>query len=128
MTEQLSIFDMGIEEPSRWEIDIDNDLQMLRCKSCGARAIRIWYDRAVGGYGFKHCPYCGKSMGNWQKMIVPWPGFNEKRPKKWIPLKRGEHGYSVSDFRCGYCGEPCPCYYLTNYCPNCGENMRGVNK
>lgn len=123
MNGQMSIYDMGIEPPSRWVIDIDTECQMLRCELCGNRVIRQWYDRAVGNQGFRHCPYCGKLMANDQKMIVPWPGYQEKPSKHWIPIKRGEPGYSAGDFRCGVCGKACPCYHLTAYCPNCGTKM-----
>lgn len=79
MTGQISIFDAGVEKPSRWHIDIDNDMQMLRCESCGCRVTRLWYDLAVGDHGFRHCPYCGKEMFNWRDLIVPWPGFKDRR-------------------------------------------------
>ena len=42
---------------------------------------------------------------------------------KWIPIKRGETGYSAGDFRCAVCGKPNKCYTLTPYCPNCGAAM-----
>ena len=131
MTGQMTIFDMGVERPSHWEIDIDNDIQMLRCESCGGRVIRKWYDLAVGNKGYKHCPYCGKEMSNDAKMIVPWPGYKESgnHPGKWTPIKRGERGYSVSDFRCNVCGAACRCNSLTDFCPNCGTWMReGVTR
>ena len=97
MSNQMSIFDLGIEKPSYWAIDIDNDMQMLRCESCGGRVIRKWYDRAVGNKGFQYCPYCGKRMENCARFIVPWPGYKEKAPNKAkrTPIKRGEHGYSA---------------------------------
>lgn len=125
MSQQMTIFDFGMEKPSRWEVDIDNGSQMLRCESCDCRVTRKWYDLAVGDRGFQYCPYCGKKMVNSAKMIVPWPGYREPSPPgKWTPLKRGERGYSVSDFRCNVCGEPCPCHSLTDFCPNCGTYMR----
>ena len=131
MSNQMSIFDLGIEKPSYWAVDIDNDMQMLRCESCGGRVIRKWYDRAVGNKGFQYCPYCGKRMENCARFIVPWPGYKEKAPNKakWTPIKRGEHGYSAGDFRCNVCGEPCPCFKLTDFCPNCGVYMKeGVTR
>lgn len=78
MTGQMSIYDLGIEKPAHWEIDIDNGHQMLRCSECGCRVIREWYDLAVGDYGFRHCPYCGKRMTNAEDMAVPWPGYKEE--------------------------------------------------
>jgi len=44
--------------------------------------------------------------------------------KRWLPIRRGEHGYSAGDFRCSECGKPNPCWRLTDYCPNCGARMR----
>ena len=121
MMDQISLF----QDDSKWIIDIDNEMQMLRCSSCGCRVIRKWYDLAVGDHGFRHCPYCGKSMGNAEQMIVPWPGYNEPQSKgKWVALKRGDQGYSAGDFKCSKCGKPNKCYSLTDYCPNCGERMR----
>ena len=122
MMEQISLF----QDDSRWAVDIDNETQMLRCDACGGRVIRQWYDRAVGDKGFRHCPYCGRSMANAEQMAVPWPGYsdNPNRPGAWIPMKRGEPGYSAGDFRCSKCGKPNRCYILTDYCPNCGERMK----
>lgn len=36
----------------------------------------------------------------------------------WIPIKRGERGYSVGDWRCSNCKKPLQCYERTIYCPN----------
>ena len=47
---------------------------------------------------------------------------------KWIPIKRGEKGYSAGDFRCSVCGEPNHCYRLTPYCAMCGAKIEGVQK
>ena len=41
----------------------------------------------------------------------------------WIPIKKGETGYSAGDFRCSACGKPNKCYSLTEYCCNCGSKM-----
>lgn len=124
--EQMTIFDYGIEKPSKWIIDIDNDMQMLRCEACDCRVIRKWYDRALGGRGYTHCPYCGKEMSNWNSLLTAWPGYQEEPSQhpKWTPIKRGEKEYSVSDFRCNVCGEACPCHRLTDFCPNCGMYMK----
>lgn len=95
MTGQTSIFDYGVDKPSAWKTDIDNDMQMLRCESCGSRVIRLWYDLAVGDHGFRYCPYCGKEMSNWRDLIVPWPGFKEDFVSSWRkadkPPKGGEY-------------------------------------
>ena len=48
----------------------------------------------------------------------------ERKKGRWIPIIKGERGYSASDFRCSVCGDPCKCYHLTNFCPNCGAEMR----
>lgn len=52
-------------------------------------------------------------------------GFTDGRPKKgnWIPIERGEKGYSAGDFRCSVCGSPNKCYCLTPYCCSCGARM-----
>ena len=52
-------------------------------------------------------------------------GFADGRPKKgnWIPIERGEKGYSAGDFRCSVCGSPNKCYCLTPYCCSCGARM-----
>lgn len=47
-------------------------------------------------------------------------------PKKgeWIPITKGERGYSAGDFRCSVCHQPNKCYIVTNYCSHCGADMR----
>ena len=58
--------------------------------------------------------------------LVRLPLAQTKRKMgKWIPIVKGEHGYSAGDFRCSICEQPNHCYHLTNYCPNCGADMRG---
>ena len=47
----------------------------------------------------------------------------ERKKGKWIPIIKGEHGYSAGDFECSICAQPNHCYHLTNYCPNCGARM-----
>lgn len=49
----------------------------------------------------------------------------ERKRGRWIPIVKGERGYSAGDFRCSVCGDPCKCYHLTNFCQNCGAEMRG---
>ena len=44
---------------------------------------------------------------------------------KWIPIVKGEPGYSAGDFRCSVCGKPNKAYCLTPYCCNCGSIMEG---
>ena len=51
-------------------------------------------------------------------------GKAERKNGRWIPIVKGERGYSAGDFRCSVCGDPCKCYHLTNYCPSCGADMR----
>ena len=48
----------------------------------------------------------------------------EQKKGKWIPIIKGEHGYSAGDFECSICAQPNHCYHLTNFCPNCGADMR----
>ena len=50
----------------------------------------------------------------------------ERKKGKWIPIVKGERGYSAGDFQCSVCCKSNPCYHLTNYCPNCGADMRGA--
>ena len=42
---------------------------------------------------------------------------------RWIPIVKGELGYSAGDFRCSVCGKPNKTYCLTLYCCNCGAIM-----
>ena len=44
----------------------------------------------------------------------------------WIPIKRGEVGYSAGDFRCTNCGKPNRCFSTTPYCANCGAKMEST--
>ena len=53
--------------------------------------------------------------------------FDEPEGGVWLPIVRGQKGYSVSNFVCSECGKPCPCYDLTKYCPNCGKRMKRKN-
>ena len=50
---------------------------------------------------------------------------SDSQPKraKWIPIAKGEYGYSAGDFRCSNCMKPNPCYRLTEFCANCGAVM-----
>lgn len=43
----------------------------------------------------------------------------------WMPIQRGDKGYSAGDFICSCCGKPNKCYSITDYCCNCGAEMRG---
>lgn len=48
-----------------------------------------------------------------------------RRQGKWLPIRRGEKGYSAGDFRCSECGEPKRSYVAKpNYCQNCGAEMK----
>lgn len=42
---------------------------------------------------------------------------------KWIPINRGEKGYSAGNFRCSECGEPSRSWRKEKYCGNCGARM-----
>ena len=46
---------------------------------------------------------------------------------EWLPIKRGDKGYSAGDFKCSVCGKPNKCFCLTDFCPNCGAKMGGGN-
>lgn len=48
----------------------------------------------------------------------------EPKKGKWIPITKGERGYSAGDFRCSVCHQPNKCYIVTNYCSHCGALMR----
>lgn len=47
----------------------------------------------------------------------------EEKRAEWLPIEKGESGYSSSDFRCSKCGKPNRCNSLTDYCCNCGVKM-----
>lgn len=49
-------------------------------------------------------------------------------PARWVPIRRGERGYSAGDFRCTGCGKANPCYSLTLFCPNCGREMENGHR
>ena len=46
-------------------------------------------------------------------------------PAHWIPIRRGERGYSAGSFRCSQCGTPDYGRGRTNYCSQCGTWMHG---
>lgn len=46
-------------------------------------------------------------------------------PAHWIPIRRGERGYSAGGFRCSQCGTPDYGRGRTNYCSQCGAWMHG---
>lgn len=48
----------------------------------------------------------------------------EPKKGKWIPITKGERGYSAGDFRCSVCHQPNKCYIVTNYCSHCGALMK----
>lgn len=44
---------------------------------------------------------------------------------KWLPIRKGETGYSAGDFRCSVCGKANRSYVPSpNYCQECGADMR----
>ena len=57
--------------------------------------------------------------------LMPTENVRENVKGEWIPIKKGEKGYSAGDFRCSVCGQPNKCYSQTPYCCNCGADMRG---
>lgn len=56
-----------------------------------------------------------------QLSIEDW--MPEACPSHWVPIKRGERGYSAGDFRCSKCGQPNHSWTLTRFCPSCGAEM-----
>lgn len=48
----------------------------------------------------------------------------EPKTGEWIPIRKGERGYSAGDFRCSVCHQPNKCYIVTNYCSHCGALMK----
>jgi len=56
-------------------------------------------------------------------MIADAPTIEPKHGE-WIPIRKGERGYSAGDFRCSVCHQPNKCYIVTNYCSHCGALMR----
>ena len=59
---------------------------------------------------------------------IPTADVVEVKHGRWIPIKRGEVGYSAGDFKCTECGKPNKCYSMTPYCPNCGAKMNEVEE
>ena len=55
---------------ARWETDIDNSTEMMRCSVCGNRVIKAPYLLAIGTKAMR-CPYCGERMENGK--VVEWP-------------------------------------------------------
>lgn len=51
----------------------------------------------------------------------------ERKRGIWMPIERGDKGYSAGDFICSCCGKPNKCYSITDYCCSCGAKMRGDN-
>ena len=52
----------------------------------------------------------------------------EPKTGEWIPIRKGERGYSAGDFRCSVCHQPNKCYTMTNYCSHCGAYMKPTEK
>lgn len=66
-----------------------------------------------------------KAMTAWKSYVEALPSVQPEQKKgKWIPIIKGEHGYSAGDFECSICAQPNHCYHLTNFCPMCGADMR----
>lgn len=51
-----------------------------------------------------------------------------EKKAKWIPIHKGERGFSAGDFRCSVCHQPNKCYTMTNYCSHCGAYMKPTEK
>lgn len=51
----------------------------------------------------------------------------ERKRGIWMPIERGDKGYSAGDFICSCCGKPNNCYTITDYCCSCGAKIRGDN-
>ena len=71
--------------------------------------------------------WCEKNCRWFEPQRECWLKFAEQlnhRKGVWQAIKRGEKGYSAGDFRCSVCGKANPCYRLTDFCPNCGADMR----
>ena len=56
---------------------------------------------------------------------TPTADVRENKRGRWQPIQKGDSGYSAGDFACSCCGKPNRCYSLTDYCCNCGADMRG---
>ena len=56
---------------------------------------------------------------------APTADVRENKRGRWQPIQKGDSGYSAGDFACSCCGKPNRCYSLTDYCCNCGADMRG---
>lgn len=60
-----------------------------------------------------------------EKFVKGMPTILTPVPAHWIPIRRGERGYSAGGFRCSQCGTPDRGWGKTNYCPQCGAWMHG---
>lgn len=91
--------------------------EWIQCPNCGT-VMTV----TTSGY---LCPMCGTALP--VKILHMTSGTSAEcvrvRHGKWIPIKRGENGYSAGDFRCSICKKANPCRHLTAYCPNCGARM-----
>ena len=47
----------------------------------------------------------------------------ERKHGIWMPIEKGDKGYSAGDFICSCCGKPNNCYTITDYCCSCGAKM-----
>jgi len=52
----------------------------------------------------------------------------ERKRAIWMPIQRGDEGYSAGDFICSCCGKPNKCYSVTDYCASCGAQMQRGEK
>lgn len=72
----------------------------------------------------------GITRGEYKRIDAVLFEFSTIEPKKgeWIPITKGERGYSAGDFRCSVCHQPNKCYTMTNYCSHCGAYMKPTEK
>lgn len=49
-----------IRKHGDWRTVMDNATQMYECPHCLGRMFTKEYDIAVGTWGYRYCPYCGK--------------------------------------------------------------------
>ena len=54
---------------------------------------------------------------------LPTADVVEVKHAIWMPIQRGDEGYSAGDFICSCCGKPNHCYKVTDYCCSCGARM-----
>lgn len=74
--------------------------------------INLWADKPFGNPTLVEIKDCIEAL----------PSAERKRGI-WMPIERGDKGYSAGDFICSCCGKPNNCYTITDYCCSCGAEM-----